>query len=243
MIALTQPQPFPVSQPSQSKKKIAGLGVGAIIVIIIVLVILGGIGVPAIYYAAQQPNIQATAVNVPPSTTNPQFSTVVNEGTVADSGTFDYTASQVGTYELVFDNTFSTFSSKSVSVSYSATGYQSGSKPFNVNPGNTQGLTFNLNSGDRLSGSFSVSGGSGNDVDFYITAKTCTQTVNFSFTLVNSGSASGYATVQFTFDGQSYWSNQFFVSSGQQITETGSIVLSDCNSHNYEVVVSQVSKS
>jgi len=49
---------------------------------------------------------------------------------------------------------------------------------------------------------FTISGGSGNDTDFYIAADTCTQTVNFSFTLVNSESANGYATVQIELDGQ-----------------------------------------
>lgn len=238
-----QPQPIPMDQQSHSKKTIfAGLGLGAVLVLIIVIVILGSIGSVVIYQVAQQPNIQATAINIPASTTNPQSSTVVNEGTVSNSGSFDYSTPLYGTYALVFDNTFSTFSSKSVSVSYAATGYQGGSRSFLVNPGTTQSITFNLKPGDEISGSFSVSGGSGNDVDFYITAETCSQTIDFSFTLVNSGSANGYATVQFQADGQSYWSNKFFVVPGQQLPETGSVVLSDCNSHNYQVIVTQINK-
>src|SRR5712692_4557681 len=59
-----------------------------------------------------------------------------------------------------------------------------------------------------------ISGGSGNDTDFYIAADTCTQTVNFSFTLVNSGSANGYATVQIQIDGQTNWTNRYFVARG-----------------------------
>jgi hypothetical protein len=215
----------------------------AVIIVIVAVVILGGgIGGTVIYQAAQQPNIQATSINIPQATTSPHSSTVVNEGTVANSGTFDYTTTLPGTYVLVFDNSFSVFSSKSVSVSYTAAG-ESGTKSFVVSAGNIQTLSFTLTTGERLYGSFSISGGSGNDIDFYVTAQTCTQTVNFSFTLVNSGSANGYATVHFQSDGTSVWSNRYYVAQGQQLPENGSVVLSDCSGHVYNIVVSQTQKT
>jgi hypothetical protein len=213
-----------------------------IIVIVVVVIAGGGLGGTVIYQAAQQPNIQATSVNIPQATSNPQSSTVVNGGMVANSGTFDYTTTLPGKYVLVFDNSFSVFSSKSVSVSYTAAG-TSGTKSFVVSAGNSETISFTLTTGQRLYGSFTVSGGSGNDVDFYVTAQTCTQTVNFSFTLVNSGSANGYATVRFQSDGTSIWSNRYYVAQGQQLPESGNVVLPDCSGHAYNIVVSQTEKT
>ncbi len=236
---LTQSQQ--TSAPSQSKKLFAGLGVGAIVIIVLVVAVIGGIGGTVIYQAAQLPNIQATEISVPQATSDPRSSTVVNDGRVVTSDAFDYTTTLPGTYALVFDNGFSVFTSKSVSVTYTVGG-TSNTKSFVVNAGNFEKISFTLQTGDRVSGSFSVSGGS-NDVDFYITAQTCTQTVNFSFTLVNSGSANGYATVQFQVDGQVYWHNRYFVAQGQHLPESGSLVLSDCAGHAYNVVVAEVQKT
>jgi len=212
------------------------------IVIVVVAILGGGIGGTVVYQAAQQPNIQATSINIPQAITNPQYSIPVNDHIVANSGTFDYTTTLPGTYVLTFDNSFSTFSSKSVSVSYTAAGI-SATKSFVVSGGNTEELSFTLSNGDRLYGSFSVSGGSGNDIAFYITAQTCTQTVSFSFYLVNSGSANGYATVHFQSDGTSIWSNRYYVGQGQQLPENGSVVLSDCSAHTYNILISQTQKT
>ena len=219
MLYLTQPESIP--SPSHSKKVFAGLGLGALIVTALVIIGAGGIGGALIYQAAQQPNIQATSI-IPQATKNPRLSIPVNEHIVANSGTFDYTTTLAGTYVLTFDNSFSTFSSKSISVSYTAAG-TSATKSFAVEGGNTETISFNLSTGDRLYGSFTVSGGSGNDIAFYITAQTCTQTVDFSFTLVNSGSANGYATVHFQSDGTSVWSNRYYVAKGELLPESGSV--------------------
>lgn len=191
--------------------------------------------------AARQPNIQATSINIQP-TSDPRYSTVVNDGIVANSATFDYSAPLSGTYTLVFDNSFSTFSSKSVSLTYTVSG-ASHTQSFVVSAGDAQKFSLNLNTGVEISGSFSVSGGSGNDIEFYITARTCTQTVNFSFTLVNSGDSNGYATVHFTADGLTYWTNRYYVPQSQQVTESGNVILGDCSGHVENIVVTQQEKA
>jgi len=60
-----------------------------------------------------------------------------------------------------------------------------------VSPGYTNTLTYNLNSGQTFSGSISISGGSGNDVNFWITNPQ-------GATLVNSGKVSGGTSFVFT---------------------------------------------
>ncbi len=229
------------STPSQSKKVFAGLGLGAIAAIILVLVVLGGIGGVVIYRASQQPSIQVTAVNIPQGTANPQSWTPVNYGRVISSLSFDYSTSAPGNYSLVFNNSLSAAISKSISVSYSAAG-TSGAKSFAMNPSESQTLSFTLKTGDRLFGSFNVTGG-GNDINFYITGQTCYQVINFYFTLVNSGSASGYASVEFLVDGQEKFHNGFLVAAGQHISEGGSVGIADCGSHNYAVVLVGVDKA
>jgi hypothetical protein len=65
-----------------------------------------------------------------------------------------------------------------------------------VNPGQQQMLTFNLSSGQKFTGSLSISGGSGNDVNFWITDPQGTTILNrgrvsqgtpFEFTAQSSG--------------------------------------------------------
>jgi len=146
----------------------------------------------------------------------------VNDGRVTSPGSFDYTTSLPGTYTLVWDNIFSVITSKSVSVTYTVSG-STHSQSFTVQPGHNYELSFNLGNGDRVYGNFAVSGGS-NDVNFYITAQTCTETVSFSFTLVNPGSANGFATARLLEDGKdTTWSNRYYVPQGGQVQGSGTI--------------------
>jgi hypothetical protein len=195
-----------------------------------------------VYQASQLPNIQATAIVIGHPVTDPILSTVLDDGRVANSASFGYTTVLPGTYTLVFDNSFSTFSSKSVYATYTAAG-ATHTQSFVVSAGNAQNIANNLSANQVLSGSFTVTGGSGNDVNFYITASTCTQTVTFSFTLVNPGAANGFATVHFNVDGQSQWSNRYLVSQSQQVPGSGSVTLPDCGTHTYGVLVSSQEKA
>jgi hypothetical protein len=50
--------------------------------------------------------------------TDPQGTTILNKGRVSQGTTFEFTAQMSGAYTLYFGNTFSLFSSKTVSLSY-----------------------------------------------------------------------------------------------------------------------------
>lgn len=60
-----------------------------------------------------------------------------------------------------------------------------------VNAGEQRIMTFNLNEGDKFSGSLSITGGGGNDVDFWVTDPN-------GNTIVNSGRVSQGRTFDFT---------------------------------------------
>lgn len=86
-----------------------------------------------------------------------------------------------------------------------------------VDSGTTRSLTLNLQRGASVSGSISVEGGSGNDIDFYITDPSGNQVVterrvqrgtNFSFT-ANTGGAHTF-----------YFDNSFSVFSDKQVNLT-----------------------
>jgi preprotein translocase subunit SecG len=61
----------------------------------------------------------------------------------------------------------------------------------NVDAGYSNTLTYNLDSGQRFSGSISISGGSGNDVNFWVTNPQGAK-------IVNSGRVSGGTSFDFT---------------------------------------------
>jgi hypothetical protein len=229
---MTEEKPKTVEQAPKSRRMVW-------IVVAVVVVVLAAVGgVEGYYYlqSKQQPSIQVTNVNFGTASTNPQSSTPVNQGRVSGSGSFSYTADAIGTYVMAFDNSFSVISSKSVAFSYSING-KSTSTTFTVPAGQAQYVTVNLNKGDTLSGQYSITGGSGNDVNFWITGSTCTANVPFSFVLVNSGSASGYVTVGIQSNGQTLWSNKYYISKGQQATESGSLSLPTCSTPQLTVVV------
>jgi hypothetical protein len=84
-----------------------------------------------------------------------------------------------------------------------------------ASPGSQCTLTFNLQNGDAVSGSVSVSGGSGNDVNFWITDPT-------GATIYNAGRISGGTTFSFTADTAGayilYFDNSFSIISSKYVT-------------------------
>jgi hypothetical protein len=240
---LCQPQPAPLFPPSQPKpRRFSKNALIGIAIIIVALVVAGGYGGTRVYQASFQPNIQATAVSIGAPSTNPSSSTPVDNGRVTSPGSFDYTTNLPGTYALVWDNSFSVFTSKSISVTYTVSG-STHSQSFTVQPGHYSELSFDLGTGDRIYGNFAISGGS-NDVNFYITAQTCTETVGFTFTLVNPGNANGFATARLLEDGKdTSWSNRYYVPQGGQAQGSGTITLPDCASHILSVSISTQEKA
>jgi len=240
---LNQTQPaLPYPAPPPKARRFSKNAVIGIAIIIVALVVAGGYGGNRIYQDSLQPNIQATAVNIGTPSMNPSSSTPVDDGRVTSPGSFDYTADLPGTYTLVWDNSFSVFTSKSVSVTYTVSG-STHSQSFTVQPGHSSDLSFNLGTGDRIYGNFAVSGGS-NDVNFYINAQTCSETVSFSFTLVNPGNSNGFATAQLLEDGKdTTWSNRYYVPQGGQVQGGSTVTLPDCASHILSVSISTQEKA
>jgi hypothetical protein len=210
-------------------------------VVIVVVVLIGAVGVYYLYQNSQQPNIQATAINIVSPLQSPASSNVVDQGRVSGKGSFSYTASLNGDYYLTFDNSFSFFAPKYVSVNYSVAGKQY-TTAVSLSPGETKNVNVGLDAGGQVSGSFNASGGSGNDVNFRIVGNTCSESVAFSFSLVNAGSANGFADVAFTVDGSSAWSNRYFVSMNSSVPVSGSVTLNDCGAHTFKVVVTNQQK-
>ena len=234
LLPMTEEQSKAVEQPPKSRRMVW-------IVVAVAVVVLVAVGGVAAYYLLQQPNIQLTALNVGQPAQSPVSQTVQNQGRVSGSASFSYTASLTGSYYLTFDNSFSLVSSKYVSLNYSVAGKQY-STAVSLSAGQTKDVFVGLNAGGQVSGSFSTSGGSGNDVNFYVVGNTCSETVSFSFTLVNSGPVNGYATVSFRSDGSSIWTNKYFVSAGQQLPVSGSVSLSDCGNHVFSALVTAQQK-
>lgn len=213
--------------------------IAVVIVIILAVGIVGGL-----YYYTQvypQPNVQVTDLVVATPVLSPQNTTVINDGRVSSSGSFDYTASLVGTYDLVFDNSFSIISTKQVAVNYDAGGSPN-SASFSVPAGDYYSLPIPLAPNEQLSGTFEVSGGSGNDVNFYIQANTCSQAVSFSFTLANAGSAGGFANVSLSAGGHAFWTDRFYAPAGQNSPESGQVTIQDCVARSYSIVINSVVK-
>ena len=226
----------------RSRRVIAALGAGTLVAVILLVALFLGMRGGSINPGSQQPKIQATNVNIlqniiksPPETVfdDPQVSTL----------TFQYFTTQPGTYFLNFDNSFSTGPSNTkISLSYSL-GDKSNNETIYLPPGTTLSIGYDLSANRVIDTQFNISGGSPNYIHFYITAQTCTHTVDFSFNLVNDGTANGNATVQLQGDGIAYWQRAYSVAQGQNLPESGNAFPSDCIAHNYNVNVTAVEKT
>ncbi len=226
----------------RSRKIIAALGAGTLVALVLLVVLFLGMHGGPINPGSQQPKVQATNVNILQNIIKSPPGTVFDDPQVSNL-TFQYFTTQPGTYFLNFANSFSTGPSNTkISLSYSLGG-KSNNETLYLPPGTTLATGYDVSANQVIDGQFNVSGGSPNYIHFYITAQTCTHTVDFSFNLVNDGTANGNATVQLQGDGIAYWQHVYSVAQGQNLPESGNAFPSDCISHNYNVNVTAVQKT
>jgi hypothetical protein len=219
-----------------------------ILMVIGVIILVGGTG----YYLYQQsvedtrikyqnslqPNIQSTQNSITTPDPIPNLVSQVSQSRVSASGSFDFKATYRAYFYLYFDNSFSMFSSKTVHLTYTTTSpVTNDDVTFDVSAGNYHYIRVLLDVGQQLSGSFSITGGSGNDVNFWINYYTFTQQPSFRSVLVNAGTSDGFANVAFTVDGVSVWSNKFFLAKGTSLPISGNVTLNDGNKHTFDIVV------
>jgi len=221
-----------VPQPRPKSRKLVPTII-AVIIVAVVVIITGYF----VYQNSLQPNIQVTDVHSV-RYTHPTTTTWLDLGRVRNDGHFnDMSVDLGGDYVLVFDNSFSLFSDKYISLQYTTHWPDYQSRSFYVTAGQTKNLTVHVNEGQQLGGDFTVSGGSGNDINFHILANTCSETVLFTCTLVNSGNADGYAEVVFAADGTAVWSNKYYVRQNTSLPINGSITINDCDDHTFNIVI------
>ena len=228
----------------RSRRIIAALGAGTLVaVILLVALFLGMRGAPInpINPGSQQPKVQATNINILQNIIKSPPETIFDAPRVSNL-TFQYFTTQPGTYFLNFDNNISTGPSNTkISLSYTL-GDKSNNETIYLPPGTALAIGHDVSTNQVIHGQFNVSGGSPNYIHFYITAQTCTHTVDFSFTLVNDGTANGNATVQLQGNEIVYWQRAYTVAQGQNLPESGHAFPSDCIAHNYNVNVTAVQK-
>lgn len=200
--------------------------------VVIVLVIIGGL---VFYMSALPPNIIISDINIDPIL-NERVVAVIDERRVSISDSFSYYSKNGGTYNLIFDNTISVFSNKSVDVSYTDKGKQY-NKKFLVPSGTRHSIEVFAYPNSSISGQMQVSGGSGSDIDFVITTKECTQKVKFSFSLFNSGHVAGDVTVKLLAGDKSYWSNNYVLKSDEKISRSDSETIPNCK--DLKIVISE----
>ncbi len=232
----------PISSLFRSKKVVAGLSTGVLVVIILLAVLFAGMRGGLIHPGSQQPKVQATDINILQNIEKSPPETIFNDP--RDSNlTFQFVTTQLGAYFFNFDNSFSVGPSPTkISVSYSI-GDKSNNETLYMCPGCRLSMGYDVSANQIIAIQFTTSGGSPNDIHFYITVQTCTHTVDFSFTLINNGTANGNATVQLQGDGTSYWQHAYSVAQGQNLPESGNAFPPDCIAHNYNVNVTAVEKT
>ena len=156
-------------------------------------------------------------------------------GTVKDACSLYYTASIPVTYHLTIHNP------NSPTKSANLTRFINDSEiieNLNIPPYATYQRSYDLLKGQTFSGLLSISGGE-NDLHLYINYHNYTQSVDFSFNLINSGSSDGYAVVEFRSDRTVVWSNRYYLEVGGNERDTRTITIPDKEDHTFQLVVVQ----
>lgn len=221
----------------ESPKKYIAIGIGLAVAAIAVYLAL-----PFVHQNTLQPNYQITDLLFSEPRQDTTQITDLQQARVANSSSFNYVAERSGDYSLVFSNTFSLVSDKQVSLSYSIDGDRT-ARTITVPAPSKVSIPIKTQSGQTIEGSFTISGGSGNDVDFFIMHKECSQTIISSFNLVNAGKGNGTAFVTMKADGQTIASNQYYLTSNQQVTKTMKATIADCDSHSYTMMVEKQTRT
>jgi uncharacterized protein (UPF0333 family) len=219
-----------------------------ILILIGVIILAGGTG----YYLyqqsiedarvqaenAKQPNIQTTQTSITAGSLLSNIVYIVSPTRISSSYSYNFKTTIDGSYTFYFDNGFSTFSSKTVHITYSTTNPVTNyDNTFTLPAGKVNFWYATFGIGQQVTISITVTGGSGNDVDFHLNTATHSRKPTFKTTLVNAGTADGFAEVAFYVDGISAWTNKYFIKKGESQTVSGSCTVNDNLDHTYNFVV------
>jgi hypothetical protein len=187
------------------------------------------------YSVLYRPNIQKVGVEIPKPTISHTHN-LLYDFLALGSFTFYYPANESTTLNLHFSNDQGYMITKSVTFTYSIDD-QAKVISFSLPPYAGTHYSIDLLAGQVLHGNLSVSGSLINDIFFSLTTTTCTQSISFSFTLVNSGYSNGFAVVEFRSDGMSVWSNRYYLEAGGSKVETGTVTIPDKEDHTFMLIV------
>lgn len=190
----------------------------------------------------RQPNVQATDVNIIQNIERSPQETVYDDPRVS-SLTFQFVATQSGTYFFNFDNSFSVGPSPTKVSLLLSLGDKVVNETIYMCPGCMNGIGDDVSADQVIVTRFNVTGGSPNALHFSITVQSCSHTIGFNFTLVNTGTANGNATVNIQSGATSYWQHSYLVAQGQHLAESGSSNIPDCAAHNYNLTVTSLAKT
>ena len=187
------------------------------------------------YSVLYRPNIQIAGMEIPKPTISHKHNLLYDFLSLG-SFTFYYPANESTTLNLRFSNEQGYMITKSVAFTYSIDD-QAKVISFSLPPFASTHHSIDLLAGQVLHGDLSVSGSLVNDIFFSLTTSTYTQSVSFSFTLVNSGYSNGFAVVEFRSDGRSVWSNRYYLEAGGSEVETGTVTIPGKEDHAFSLMV------
>jgi hypothetical protein len=206
------------------------------VLLVLIILIIATILYSVFYREPLIPNFQVADVSISkPMITS--GSNLIFHGHILDSLSFSYAASEAVNCRLDFSNNGASLEPKSVTLEYYTVNDTAKVDTFNVAPFASNSRSFDLLSGQSLSGYFEISSAAVNDLWVAFTYTNYTQSVDFSFNLVNSGSADGFAVVELRSDGASVWSNRYTLVAGGNRVETGTVTIHDKGEHSFVLTV------
>ena len=209
--------------------------------VLTVFVALIIVGIAAVSYSVlYRLNIQIVGVEIPKPTIN-HTHYLLYDFLALGSFTFYYPANESTTLNLRFSNDQGYMMTKSVAFTYSIDD-QAKVVSFSLPPYASTHYSIDLLAGQVLHGYLSVSDSLVNDIFFSLTTTTYTQSISYSFTLVNSGYSNGFAVVELRSDGHSVWTGKYYLNAGETSINNKTVTLPGRETHNFELVVAQLGR-
>jgi len=201
------------------------------VLLVLIIISTAAVTFPLLY----RPNFQVTEASISKPTIRHTHNFLYDFLSLG-SFTFYYPANESTSVNLRFSNDQGYMITKSMAFTYSIDD-QTKVVSFSLPPFASTHHSIDLEAGQVLHGNLSVSGSLINDIFFSLTTTTYTQSISFSFKLVNSGYSNGFAVVELRSDGMSIWSNRYTLEAGGSEEETGTVTIPDKEDHMFLLVV------
>jgi hypothetical protein len=151
------------------------------------------------------------------------------------SYSFNYTAKELGVYEMYFVNAWESQDPVIISLEYDAPQRDMKGETLSIPYRSLMQFSEKMEADERIQGHFNVTGHPSQGILFYFMLPKCSQSLSFSFVLANTDRDDHFTSVKLKADGTSVWTADYNVEAGKIKAVRETAKLDDCDEHSFSI--------